>query len=104
MDCSGRIAILPGSVPINIVLPPDAKAIHLLQSASGHLLLPLDDSFTAKSTKKYGKALILTTSQAIYTTEASPDEEAPPVPSKADKPISESSVLIASRVCDESVE
>ncbi len=45
IDPGGKIAVIPGEAPIEIRIGAGGKVVHLLESESGHLLLPLDNKF-----------------------------------------------------------
>ena len=83
LDPAGRVAVIPGDEPVTIVAPRFAQVVKLLESASGHLMLPLDEKFVVA--KEAGRQLIFHTGSTIYKQEAEPDdlveEEVSPAPS-----------------------
>ena len=66
LDCAGKTAIIPGRKPLGIVVPPDAKVVRLVESQSGHLLLPLDEEFE-RGKNNFSRKLSFLTSKAEYT-------------------------------------
>ncbi len=51
IDPGGKIAVIPGEAPVEIKVGKGGKVVHLLESESGHLLLPLDAKFTEEGNK-----------------------------------------------------
>ena len=43
LDPAGRVAVILGDEPVTIVVPRGAQVVKLMESATGHLMLPLDE-------------------------------------------------------------
>ncbi len=57
IDPGGKLAVIPGDAEVEIRIGPGGKVVHLLESETGHLLLPLDSKFTSSDKDK--KDLVL---------------------------------------------
>ena len=56
IDPAGKIAVIPGEAPVEIRVGAGGKFVHLLESESGHLLLPLDSKFSQEDEKDKERA------------------------------------------------
>ena len=66
LDLQGKVAIIPGPDPVVIKVGKSGKVVKLLESESGHLLLPLDEKFVKASSQLKKGELIFATDHSKY--------------------------------------
>ena len=66
LDLQWKVAIIPGTDPVVIEVGKSGKVVKLLESESGHLLLPLDEKFVKASSQLKKGELIFATEHSKY--------------------------------------
>ena len=66
LDLQCKVAIIPGPDPVVIKVGKGGKVVKLLESESGHLLLPLDEKFVKTGSQHKKGELIFATDHSKY--------------------------------------